>query len=366
MQSKKSSLWSTIKSTYLKTYNLNKFYLNFDKSKIPQDLNEMLQHFIFDSKSHNWSSKFWKRLIINHLNLINSNKRNFSEQQIYKEYFTWTYFNKELISDIVSSIKNTNTKLNINIFKKHKYFNYVESINHNVILYLLYLNIRNKKVFKLFIKNKKLLLNKPTLLIEGVNISQDNLNSLYEYEKILQIINRINNKKNFFLEIGSGSGRTAQTILLLKEKIKYVIVDIPPALYISYSNTKKIFPKKRICLAYKKNKYELLKEINKNDVTYIFPHQIEMLPDKMFDISIAIDCLHEMEEKIVKRYMANFERVSQSLYFKVWENASLPNSFFKNYSAHNENDYFIKKKWKKIFKEKCIFPSNYYQLGYKF
>ena len=119
-------------------------------------------------------------------------------------------------------------------------------------------------------------------------------------------------------------------------------------------------------LSIQKNKYELLEEINKNDVTYIFPHQIEMLPDKMFDISIAIDCLHEMEEKIVKRYMVNFERVSQSLYLKVWENASLPNSFFKNYSVHNENDYFIKKKWKKIFKEKCIFPSNYYQLGYKF
>ena len=106
--------------------------------------------------------------------------------------------------------------------------------------------------------------------------------------------------------------------------------------------------------------------IDKNDVIYIFPHQIEIIPKKFFDISIAIDCLHEMEEKIVKRYMSNFEEKSTSLYFKVWENAALPNSFYKYYSVHNKKDYFIQDKWKEIFKEKCIFPSNYYQFGYIF
>ena len=99
---------------------------------------------------------------------------------------------------------------------------------------------------------------------------------------------------------------------------------------------------------------------------YIFPHQIDYLPNKYFDISIAIDCLHEMEEKIVEKYILNFERVSQCLYFKVWEYAGLPNSFYKKYSVHNKRDYFIKNEWKEVFKERCIFPSNYYQLGYKF
>ena len=34
------------------------------------------------------------------------------------------------------------------------------------------------------------------------------------------------------------------------------------------------------------NQEDLLKLIDKNDVIYIFPHQIEMLPKKLFDISI--------------------------------------------------------------------------------
>jgi len=73
-----------------------------------------------------------------------------------------------------------------------------------------------------------------------------------------------------------------------------------------------------------------------------------------------------MEGKIVEKYILNFERVSQCLYFKVWEYAGLPNSFYKQYSVHNKKDYFIKEEWEEVFKERCIFPSNYYQLGYKF
>jgi len=61
-----------------------------------------------------------------------------------------------------------------------------------------------------------------------------------------------------------------------------------------------------------------------------------------------------------------FYYVSKSLYFKVWEYAGLPNSFYKTYSIHNKKDYFIKEKWREIYREQCIFPSNYYQSGYIF
>ena len=73
-----------------------------------------------------------------------------------------------------------------------------------------------------------------------------------------------------------------------------------------------------------------------------------------------------MEKKTVEKYVNNFEKVSKSFYFKVWEYAGLPNSFYKTYSVHNKKDYFIKKEWDEIFKEKCVFPSNYFQIGYKF
>ena len=70
--------------------------------------------------------------------------------------------------------------------------------------------------------------------------------------------------------------------------------------------------------------------------------------------------------KIINQYMINFEKVSKLLYFKVWENAGLPYSFYKHYSVHNKKDYFIKESWEELFKERCLYPSKYFHLAYKF
>ena len=370
LQSKKRSIWSTFKNAYLRTHNLKSFWNKLNKENLPEELKKTLDLFI-KSNSYEWSSKFWRRLVINHLKVISLKSFQKSQDDLGKEYFTFTHFNESIVKNACQLIEKNTVDLKVNIFKKQKNFSYEESINHNVLLYLLYENIKNKAVFKNFEKispkKKNLIQDKPTLNINNEEISQDDLNSLFEYEKISYLLEKVENKKNNFLEIGSGSGRTTQTILAVRDNIKYMVADIPPAINISFNNIKSLFPEKKISFAFEaKNQKDLLEIFEKNDVTYIFPHQIEMLPKKLFDVSIAIDCLHEMEEKIVKRYISNFENVSSSFYFKVWENAGLPNSFYKSYSIHNKKDYFIEEEWKEIFKERCIFPSNYYQLGYIF
>ena len=370
LQARKKSWWSTFKNSHIKSHNLKNFYKKLDKKKIPDDLNKTLEYFI-NSESYEWSSKFWRRLVINHLKLISEKKFENSQDILGKEYFTFTHFNEDLIKDACKLVEKKSINLKVNIFKKQKDFSYEESINHNLLILLLYENIKDKDVFKKFvkIKNKRKLSipEKPSLMINDNNLSQDDLNSLFEFEKIEKLLEKIPNKKGNFLEIGSGAGRTTQTILSLKENIKYVIADIPPAINLSYKNIERLFPEKKISYALSvENEKDFLKIFEGSDIIYILPHQIKFLPKHFFDISIAIDCLHEMEEKIVKRYVSSFEQVSNSFYFKVWEYAGLPNSFYKYYSAHNKKDYFIKDSWEEVFKERCSFPSNYYQFGYKF
>ena len=76
---------------------------------------------------------------------------------------------------------------------------------------------------------------------------------MYEYEKIEKMLINQDNKKNNFLEIGAGSGRTTQTILTMRKNIKYVVADIPPAISYSFNNIKKLFPEKKIALGFKIN-----------------------------------------------------------------------------------------------------------------
>jgi len=371
IQAKKKTFWSTFKNAYLRSRNLKRFWKNIEKKNLSPELIETFDIYL-TSESYNWSSKFWKHLAMRHLELMAKNKDGNNENIISQEYFTFTYFNEPLIKDACSKIEKNNIELNVNLFKKQNSFTWTQSLNHNLILLLLYENIKSRKVFNYFDKlknfepkNKKDSM--PSLKIDKIEITQDKINSLFEFEQIEKLLDKINSKNKNFLEIGAGAGRTAKTILSIINDARYVIADIPPAINICYENLCSCFPNKKIAFGYKINdKKELNDLIKKNDILFIFPHQIKFFEKKTFDISLAIDCLHEMDQKIIKKYMDNFENVSKLLYFKVWESAGLPYSFYKYYSVHKNEDYSIKSSWKEHLRERCLYPSNFFQLGYEF
>lgn len=72
----------------------------------------------------------------------------------------------------------------------------------------------------------------------------------------------------------------------------------------------------------------------------------------------------EMEKNDLKRYMNLINILSKSLYFRVWENSGLPNSFYQIYRSNVEKDFFIKDSWTKKFSTNCIAPSNFVDLGF--
>jgi len=366
LQAKKKSLWSTFKNAYLRQKNLKSFWKKLDKTNLPTELIETFEIYL-DSASYNWTSKFWSHVIMLHLNLISSGKYKNYENIMARLYFTWTELDEELINNVCKKIQDNEINLKINLFKKQNNLEWAGSINHNMILLLLYQSIKSKKVFKYLNKIKKNnSIVENSLKIDGLEITQDNLNSLIEYEKIENLLNQLSMKKNHFLEIGSGSGRTAKVILSIHDNAKYVIADLPPAVNVSFNNIKASFPNKKVKKCFNLNQEDLAIAFEKNDILFIFPHQINFFSEKTFDISIAIDCLHEMDKKIVKNYMITFERVSKLLYFKVWEHAGLPYSFYQSYSALEKKDYFIKDHWIEHFKTRCEYPAKFFELGYEF
>ena len=290
---------------------------------------------------------------------------------IAQEYFYFKHFDDSIIENIYKQIDNNKINFGPGLFKKQKNLSHTDSIHHNLILLLLYEVLKKRNVFRYLSKLSELevmsIINKPYLDIDNKKIVQDDLNSLLEYEEIEKLLNLLKVINNKFLEIGAGSGRTAKTILSIKNNIKYVIADIPPAINISYENLKKIFPRKKISFAFEINdKKNLQNELEKNDVLFIFPHQIKLFKEKTFDIVLAIDCLHEMEKKIIKIYMSIFQQISNMIYFKVWEHSGLNYSFYEEHSVHNKNDYSINSNWKELLNKRCIYPSKYFELGYQF
>jgi putative sugar O-methyltransferase len=192
---------------------------------------------------------------------------------------------------------------------------------------------------------------------------------LFDLEKI----NSFNNLENVnrLLEFGSGSGRLSECILTFYNKINYVICDIPPAIYIAFKRLKLAFPNKKISLLINNNSKESLEEgIKNNDISFIFPNQLKLLNNKLFDIVIAIDCFHEFDKKVLKLYFRLINNLTSNFYFSIWNRTK--NFYYKYDKIFKEierldfekGDYPIPKNWKNVFKKNLIFPSNQLGLGY--
>ena len=103
---------------------------------------------------------------------------------------------------------------------------------------------------------------------------------------------------------------------------------------------------------------------------FIFPHQLSYIKEKFFNITIAINCLHEMNLKTLRYYFENINRISKYFYFSIWKEIEL--KYSKKYLLFGsgqrlnfeKGDYPVNKKWKMISKSETIFPSNFIQVSY--
>ena len=114
---------------------------------------------------------------------------------------------------------------------------------------MLYYNLKRGNYFKFLseLQDKSYLgFNDPFVEIDNINITTDKIASLLDCEKIDKAFNF--DKIKTVLEIGAGSGRTSEAIMTINNNLTYVICDIPPAIYISYSRLKIAFPNKKISL----------------------------------------------------------------------------------------------------------------------
>ncbi len=84
------------------------------------------------------------------------------------------------------------------------------------------------------------------IYLDGKLISQDLANSALEYYSIRENFNASKTEKITFCELGAGYGRNAHVFLTTFPKGKYIVIDIPPALYVAQEYLSSVFPDKKI------------------------------------------------------------------------------------------------------------------------
>jgi len=329
---------------------------------MPAELKKMEDYFV-SSELLNRCSKYW--LFLNKMNIEQICQKGYSnfKQTVACNYFTWVVdqthgYGKNLYAGDRSFLK---TIPNTELSKKHALFTQEQSRHYNCTTALLYHYLmQNGAGPYLNILDEPFFGNPPSIEIHGKSISQDVLNSLIEYLSIINNCDRLS--ISTVLELGAGSGRTAYCFLKLQPNIKYIIADIPPALFLSQSYLSDVFSNRKIFAFRPFRCFEDIKEeFSSSDIIFMTPDQILKLPNRIADLFIAIDCLHEMKLDEVRSYFNEATRLSSHFYFKCWNRTVIP---FDNVS-YDIHSYPIPVSWQKIFNESCFVPSDFFHAFYK-
>jgi putative sugar O-methyltransferase len=182
---------------------------------------------------------------------------------------------------------------------------------------------------------------------KGRLISQDLANSVIELYSALEARMPLTKEAFTVCEVGAGYGRNAYTFLSVFEKCKYIIVDIPPALYVSQEYITHLFPNKSIMSFRDFSSFdEISEEFYRADVIFLLPHQSRFIPKKSVNYFINISSFHEMNFDQISEYFDIVDQLTDGyFYIKQWK-------LFENTDDKitiSESDYPYREKWSPIY-----------------
>lgn len=178
-------------------------------------------------------------------------------------------------------------------------------------------------------------------------VSQDLCNSVFEYYSALNFETPAPANLNI-AELGAGYGRLGYVFLKAIPQATYTIIDIPPALYVSQEYLSSIFPNERIFKYRPFSSYDEIKtEFESSRIRFLMAHQIELLPQKQFDLFLNISSLHEMTGEQIKIYFNHIDRTTKGhFYTKQWKKSRAGR---ENELVIKEHEYPIPASWQEVW-----------------
>ena len=312
-------------------------------------------------------SKYWEELNRKNLRQLAASRYENFKRTVARNYFTW----------IVNPLNRQNRFLmreaglyrSLTIFicalfaPRHEHLKKRHTINYNTLTNLLWSYVEKNDPEGLL---QRLVEptegNPPTVMHNGRLISQDLANSVLEYQAILHPdLDR--REVRTILELGPGYGRTAYVFLALQPACRYILVDIPPALYVAQRYLTAVFPERRVFQFRPFEDFASVRgEFDDASIIFLTPNQLEMLPDKSIDLFLNISSLHEMRLDQIRYYFGEIERLTRKyFYLKQWKETTIP---IENETIC-EADYPVGSHWQLIYRQQCAVQHSFFEALYE-
>jgi len=312
-------------------------------------------------------SKYWEELNRKNLQQLAESRYENFKRTVARNYFTWIV--NPLNKQIRFLMKEAGTWQSISYFMKalfaprHEHFKKRHTVYYNVLTNLLWEYVEKHDDENLLGKLVEPAEGNPLDVRQnGRLISQDLANSVLEYKAILQPeLDRQDVRT--ILELGPGYGRTAYVFLALQPGCRYILVDIPPALYVAQRYLTAVFPDRHVFPFRPIGSFEdVADEFNHSSIIFLTPNQLALLPDNATDLFINISSLHEMRMDQIRYYFTEIERLTRRyFYFKQWKETTVP---FENENVR-EADYPVGEHWQLINRQQCEVQHMFFEALYE-
>jgi putative sugar O-methyltransferase len=329
------------------------------QAALPAPLAAMIDHFVATDQSNEMSMFWWFLAKRNIEQLRTAGYENF-KQTVARNYYTWVgddanwLLSKVDIAETVARFADKPVPAG-EIFRKHSHFTVKEALPFNLNTLLMYFALGAPKLI-----DEPPQGNPPGIRLDGRVITQDLMNSYLDYETVRRCCDLENLR--VVLELGAGYGRSAHYILTHHPQLAYVVLDIPPALYICQRYLAEVFPDKPVLEFSPANSREAIAAaIEKQAMIFITPDQVALLGHKAVDLWVAIDNMHAMTVSQVATYLGQADRVAKAFYFTHWPGMKMP---FEEY-VHDIPNWPIPKSWKMTLREETTIPSCYVNTFYE-
>ena len=316
-----------------------------------------------DAPPETLPSRFWIELNRRNLDQLKAFGFENFKQTLALNYFTWLVGEKDEQVKFLRANLDAATAASLAAQAQpatpHKLLTAEQSRDYNLLTLMLWeYAVRQDSSRLLETLEEPRIGNPPEIVRQNRLISQDLANSFLEYQAIMQSGLDPAQLRTIW-ELGAGYGRTAFVFLKLLPHARYIVVDIPPALYVAERYLSAVFPQKRIFRFRPFGRYEEIRaEFEQAELAFLLPQQALLLPDKMADLFVSISSLHEMRPERIEYYFGLVDRLTQAyMYIKQWKTTRVP---FEDVEVR-ESDYPFRAHWSRVFQRECRVQTYFFE-----
>lgn len=333
---------------------------------VDETLKKMMVSLLRSPKAYH-PSQFWLYFMLYNAFQVDAYGVENFKRTANNNYFTWTgdvHVNEQ--TDALERLLESSENLKIEGNRPEE-FSAEKWEKYKRFLVAIYRYARAHDALGILDKLEEPLLGNPIFIsINGRRISQDLCHTVIELNSILPALGKSFNDRFTVYELGAGHGRIGRALLSLYPNMRYVVIDILPALHLSQWYLSRLYQSDSIFRFRDFDEYkEVAAEFESSRLAFLLPHQAAKLPAKSADLFINICSIQEMTRSHVDLWFAEIDRLCRGQFYtkQYFEHTNDVDGF-----SLTKSDYPVKRNWGVKFDRQCeAFPSLFeaqYSVGY--